>query len=1319
MRRGFKLFIVIFCFQVFTFSALGQDSYHFEQITVKDGLLSNRVRVIHRDHIGYLWIGTNEGLHKYDGEHMRSYIFGKDEENGLKGNLTNFIFEDSLLNLWVGTNAGLALYDRSKDKFIQAPEAALNKGFFSFCLHSDCIVFGDEQGLHLYYPKTGSIEKVITSGEGPWGDYFKVASLDDHTLILASRAGLWRYNVDSQKATLIENFKIQGAISLMIDKNGVIWVGNTQEGIKRFNQHGIVQERLGIQEVIDPQVHFVQDVVEREGKIWISTDGSGIFIYDPTTNGVQNIRHQQGVTNSLATNSILDLYVDDYGNVLTGSVRAGLISINEVFIQSFTEHLPGNPHGLSHPTVLVIDEDNSGKIWIGTDGGGLSSFDPVTESFDHVEAFNTQKVVSVCGYGTHKLLVSFYRGPVRLFDTQRKRFEPSDRHPWLSELSEPESVNPVILKSDQRGNIWKFGARLMVLKADGTIERVTPDKGWNGKLESKLSAFVELNDDEILFGGMNGVYRVNVANQTSQNVLSLWEDDWVGNKSFRYVFSMVRMEDTVWMVSSIGLFSYNYQTGEVKQYKNDQFRSAYGIEVANDSSLWIGAGNGLYRFFPEQDNFQLFGRSDGVRHYEYVNRAAFKSSNGDVYFGAVDGLVRIKSNSNKGLEKEEITLSFDHFRSDGVAIVENTESQLKEGELKLPWDNTSLQMSMVVSEKNFFRKRLFRYVIEGYSDEVIETTNSQLTLSHLPAGKFTLKVFCNRADGSWTDEPASLSIFVPRPWWKQWWFFTCIVVLMVLLFILIRHYLLKQSELMIELELERERKEQGKRLNEQKLEFFTNISHELRTPLSLIYGPLKRLIDEKAFAGDKKGPQIQLMYRQAGKMKRLVDQVLDIRKMDAGKQEVVLTRMNLKEWLSKFLAQYELEFQNKALNLVTNFQETDNFSCDVDKLDKILSNLVINAIKYSPQGGQIFFEQRVEKDRVIFSVGDEGPGVRESEIERLFDRFYQAEDHKAGSGVGLAFAQSLVKQQKGDIWMKNRPQGGAQFEFFLPLIVTEVLKEENSSELVAFQDDVIEERNGDLDYSLLNDKTILIVEDDHDLRQFIVDGLNPHCKVIDAKNGKEAWHLALSKVPDIIVSDVMMPVMDGFELCGKIKKEVQVSHIPVLLLTARSDGESRMQGYKAGADAYLSKPFSLNILCVRMINIFTNREVQKELFKTGADHSLKAVTYSNPDEAFLKKVIAIIHEHMEDPDFDVNQLTAKVAMSRSAFYAKIKAITGQGVNDFIKQLKINKAADLLKETQLSIGEIADKIGYDNQRYFSTVFKDLKKVTPSQFRQLEK
>ncbi|PKV49248.1 signal transduction histidine kinase [Aquimarina sp. MAR_2010_214] len=1324
MEKFYAKIVVVLVLICCQYDALANEKYSIEQITVKDGLASNNIRSIYRDHLGYLWIGTVGGLHKFDGFYMQKFFYDDENDKSIPNNHINFIIEDDSLNLWIGTRRGLARYNREEDSFSTIVFDENSAGVHSFSKENNQLVFGFSTGLAFFNYKTNEFDVRLFEGEGPDYSISKLASFDSENFVIGStRDGLWVYNKSSTNMIQIGDNEIEGVYDVLVDKKGILWVATNKNGIRLFEKNGEEIFDKTVNQLIDPKYHFVTDLVEKGNELYIATDGGGIIIFDQITRKIRKLQHQKGVENSLLSlpsNSITDLYFDHFGNLFVGTVRTGLIWINEVSAQSFAEVPFGNHFGLSNPTVLTLFEGNDGKIWIGTDGGGLNVFDPRHNTFEHIKEFQEGKIVSICAYGKDKLLVSFYHDKIRVFDKKRNTFEKEDNTSWLEEWSDSDSYIPTYLFHDKYGNIWNFGREKVELRTkDGEIDVLAKNNGWDIKQSITINIIEEINDEEFVASGVDGAYLINTSKKSVSNIFSLSDEKWNCEKYNNSIYSMIKIKDSIWMASSIGLFCYDNKKKQIYYNKNKFFSAVQSVTEGVDNSLWLGTNNGLYRYYLSDRSYQLYGRFKGVRIHEYMSGSVLKCRNGDVYFGAADGLVKINANQDVNESLTAPVTSIVDIITDGVRKTEHQEGNLLNNKIKLVWDNSSLRFNLVVNEKDIFRNRIYKIQFDGYLDKVIETTNPQVYFTHIPHGNHEIKIWCNLTDGSWPKEYTSISLFVPLPWWKSWWFIGGVIFLTLFVFIQMSLDFKKREKLKAELFIERERKEQEKLLHKKKQEFFTNISHELRTPLSLVYGPLKRLLGEQVFTKEEVFRNIKIMHGATLKMKRLVEQVLDIRKFEVGIGEVKLDMLQLNDWLHKYLKQFELEFETKGITLVVKLPEKEKVvALDEDKLDKILSNLLVNAIKYSPQNGQVFLSYTKKADKIEFVIADEGPGVLEEEKEVIFDRFFQGSNHLGGSGIGLTFVRKLVEFQHGKIWVNNRPEGGAEFSFYLPY-TNNILSENNDNP--AF-DEVYSDKNEfvqDNNYEVLRDKVILIVEDDIDLRTFIARGLEQYCKVIEAANGEEAWHLALSHLPDIIISDIMMPKMNGFQLCEKIKNDVRISHLVVILLTAKSDEESRLLGYKGGADAYLSKPFSLDLLCVRVVNIIENRSLQKELVRVKQKIVPSLITYNNTDEVFLKRVITIIENNLDNPNFNVNMLNADFAMSRSAFYAKMKTISDLGVNEFIKLIRVDAAAELLRNTNLPVNEIAMKVGFDNQRYFSTVFKEMKHSTPTQYRESEK
>ncbi|MDC1105734.1 response regulator [Prolixibacteraceae bacterium] len=1307
MIRNILLIGILFLTTIF--SARCQDDFDFNRITVEDGLLSNKVFVVFKDSYGYIWIGSREGVNKYDGTNIHSYKFGSKSYHNLKGHRVLFIFEDNDNNLYIGTNSKLAIYNREKDHFESLKFPLLDQSFFSYKIVGDKILFGKANQIVVYDKKKKSVEILHINEPNLRNSTYQLEAFRDGTVALISHKGIWKLTNDKSFKQISQHF-ILGAIAAKVDHNDILWIGNTRDGITCIDSKGIKQDIGILRKEIDPSKVYIQDIGEKDNEVYFTTDGQGLWIYNRVTSKIKKILHTRGDRNSIPTNSLIDLFIDKHGNILIGTVRFGLISLHKVDIKSYTESPRNNNKGISSSTIISFHEESPSRIWIGTEGGGLNLFNPATETFEHIGQYNKEKVISICPFRKNLILVNFYRNGVHLFDTKKKCYLPDDNYPWLKKVYNPSVSFPIVLRRDTKGKVWIFGTQTVYINKDDEVIVLSSGDGWEGELPIQVSDMKELSQNEYLFGGKNGLSYVNLKLKKSTRLFNLMENNMAVKNDDRYVYSFIKKVNTIWCATSLGLISYNLITKEIKQIPCSFFGYSYCIADSDKDSFWITSEKGLYKYSISKDNFRYYGKAEGNPFMSFSGKNGLRASNGDTYLGAINGFIRISQNINNKQDVSEPQLTFDHILVDGVALGDNKECKLKDNQLEIPSDNSSIQINLVVDEKNFFRKRMFKYNIEGFTTNDIKTTIPKIDITHLPPGQYTLNAFCNKEDGKWIPVAKQLEIYVPTPWWKSLWFVISLVAGIIIILGLIRHYLIKQSDLIIELEVERERKKQVKKLNDDKLEFFTNISHELRTPLSLLYGPLKQ-ISKTHITNHGLETEINIMTRQAEKMKTLIDQVLDIRKIDAQKEVLALSEIDIKQWLNNFTEQFSYELSSKNIGLKTVFKNSPMLVCDSDKLDKILSNLVSNAIKYSHEFSTIIIDVQKEGDMVVISVQDEGDGINEKDIDTIFNRFFQGEGHKEGTGIGLAFTQKLVKLMHGEIRAFNNTNKGATFEFSLPIKPANYIAEANHKVIKPLNNNPKEINI----HHVLKGRNIVVVEDDPDLRKFITKELKQYCNIKNASDGQKAWPLILSEKPDFIISDVMMPNMNGFELLKKIRQDITVSHIPILLLTAKNDENTRIDAYQGGADSYLPKPFSIDILLARMSNILVNRQRYKDLFQQGEVATINTISTNNRDKVFLNQVISIINENIEDSDFDVSKLNNEFAMSRSTFYAKIKSLTGLGVNDFIKSIKINKATDLLLQTDLPVGEIAFKVGYTNQRYFSTVFKDVKQCTPSQFR----
>ena len=642
----------------------------------------------------------------------------------------------------------------------------------------------------------------------------------------------------------------------------------------------------------------------------------------------------------------------------------------------------------------------------------------------------------------------------------------------------------------------------------------------------------------------------------------------------------------------------------------------------------------------------------------------------------------------------------------------------KEKNINIPWNYTSLSIAINLNEKDVFRKALFRYSISGLNNQYIESYNHKLELPSLNPGSYSILVSCNTKSGIWSQPIKIATLHITPPWYKSNWFISSMILLFLTLLSGIVYLIIRKKENKLKWEM----KEHEQTVNEEKIRFLVNISHELRTPLTLIYAPLKRLIDR---SNDKLKPelikdQLNSIYKQTRQMKNIINMVLDLNRIKTGEEPLQKLPHTLNEWVRSVSEDFRNEYEEKKINLQYELDDSieyiwfDEWKCQI-----ILSNLLMNALKFSDQQTEITISTQRMNNFVRISVKDQGIGLQNVDSGRLFSRFYQGEHNKSGSGIGLSYAKILIEMHGGNIGAYNNTDKGATFYYELPILTDTSLPEEmmndNNSENIPIPLDISAINVSCSNYSLL------IVEDKQELRMFLKDSFKDVFNhIYTAEDGMTALDLIKTRQPDIIVSDVMMPRMDGYELCRHIKEDVEISHIPIILLTAKCDQDSTSTGYKLGADFYLSKPFELDFLLTIIVNLLKSREAIKQKYKERATTILpQDSTISNADETFLVKLNNLIYTNLSNPDLDVKFLMGNMAMSRASLYNKVKALTDMGVNDYINKLRIEKASSMLIHTDLSISEISFEVGFTYQRYFSTIFKQIKGVTPSQFKEENK
>lgn len=1296
-RYSFLIWILFF---VLSTKAEQQD-YYFRQISLEQGLSQSRVQCIYRDHQGVIWIGTKWGLNSYDQSELKSYFHDREQPNSLPDNFIRFITEDRLGDLYVSTNKGIAIYNKAENQFQPLKYNGKPFNAWSYLQIGDNFLFGGEETLYQYNLTDKSITTIFPDIDG---DKLKcinrIFQWSPDVLITSSKKdGLWMYDLIKKKMYRCPFVKEREINTIFVDSQNRLWVSFYGKGIACYSKEGkrlfsLSTKNSGLNNDI------IFDFLEKDNQLWIATDGGGINILDFQTMKFSYLKHISDDEQSLPNNSIYRLYKDQMDNIWIGSIHGGLFAIKKVFIKTYKDVPLNNPNGISERTVVSIFEDKDTLLWIGTDGGGINSFDQKTNTFHHYPTTYGEKVTSITDFSENELLLSCFNKGVFTFNKRTAQMQP---FPIINdsiskrEFSSGDLVNLYATKD----NIYILGAKVYIYNKHTRQTSILYAPQIDIQRQIAMQAIYS-DDTHLYLMGTNNLFKLNFKTNELSSLVNMKEGD---------DFTSACRDDkgNFWIGSNFGLLFYNKQTGKTEKIHTNLFNSVSSLAYDKKGKVWIGAQNMFFAYIINEKRFVILDESDGVPSNELIFTPIPALRTPNLYMGGTMGLVRIntdiifESNSSPILKLLEVKLNG-----------KSTLKQVNNNCISIPWNHSSFNIKVIADEKNSFRKHLFRYVITGKDKMVIESYLQTLELGTLASGEYTISVSCDTSNGEWSQPIEILTIIVSPPWWKSTWFiilciFFAFLVAGVVFFSLIRK---KENR------LKREMREHEKKIYEEKIRFLINISHELRTPLTLIYASLKRILN-KEVKQDELPEYLQGAFKQANQMKDIINIVLDARKMEVGQEVLHISSHPLHKWIQEVAETFQTASKAKEIEITYDFDDSiQSIAYDDTKCKVVLSNLIMNALKYSPNQTRIVIKTIRTNESIQVHVQDQGIGLDNVDIKKLFTRFYQGKHNEGGSGIGLSYAKMLIDLHGGRMGAFNNKDRGATFFYEIPanLQEQEVSCPQHSylNELLSSPEEEEKIESGSFS---LQGYSLLIVEDKQDLREFLKNALKDKFKKIyQAENGLVALEVIKQQQPDIIVSDVMMPQMNGYQLCKEIKENLNISHIPVILLTARADSESQMLGYKLGADAYLPKPFEMEMLLSVIQNQMRNREYIKSRYR-GNQFILspQEATFSNADEQFMIKLNEMIDQNLSQPDLDVKFLTAQMAMSRTSLYNKVKELTGMGANDYINRRRIDKAIILLTQSDMSITEISEQVGFTYQRYFSTLFKEMKGMTPSQFR----
>jgi signal transduction histidine kinase/ligand-binding sensor domain-containing protein/AraC-like DNA-binding protein len=1321
------------------------------------------------DSDGALWIGTNDGLNRYHREADTFEVFRHSPEDvhTLSNNRISAIAEDNMGFLWVGTNAGLNCLDRKVGKVRCLAEKSidtehLNNQFISriYCHPDGTLWVGTTRGglFIIKHPHSDhpEITRLVTTPLNPHMEpvIYDIIRTSAGNMMVASENGLYAVDESGERysARLVPESRGTRINHLLEDSNGYIWFASNhvlERSLFRLSPDLQTTDVFQFDEK-DPyvfnggKVQFLRE--NRTGLLWIGTEKAGLYYVDLNARQFRTIDSYPERGYYISHNEVYSIFEDDNRQLYLGTktelnridLRDGSwFGFNNSFDlkrninYEYSTELPARLIG-------VIEEYVNGQIWLGSYDYKVSLYDPGSGSFlnfhhneDDSTSFRPWSLRSICMTRDHQV----YFGSMDQFGFAR-----------LNADGQSFTYYPVVQTGNESGT------------NDGQIRYVYEDSEgilWLGTSTNGLNRF----------DPASGRFTHYVNDPDDATSLS-------NNRIKCILEPEIHGDGILWIgTQNGGLNKFDKSTQTFKSFTMQDglpSNTIHGILEDKTGNLWMSTNRGLVQFDPLTERIRIYTAEDGLVGNEFNEGAFFKNKDGVMYFGGTKGVNYFLPEEIKEKTTYKAPVVITGFSVSGKQVLPDDtirdrvlleRSILFTNEITLSHRERFISFNFASLDFSAPKKIRYRYQMEGFETGMNEVDANQRFISYtnLPSGTYTLLLEGTDSDGNWAGEQTELVLRILPPFWQTTWFKLLVASVIILIFLLIlqiRTRILKNQKRHLEQEVEartRALKEANRLLEQQndeiqvmaeklhesdqmKLKFYTNISHEFRTPLTLIMGPTEKLLNREKYEDVAAIRQeLELMYRNQRRLFKLINQLLEVRRVESGTLKLSVAEDDIAEFLGT-IYQLFIPYAEKK-NIDFQFR-SDPVSVkiffDADKIEKIFYNLLSNAFKYTPTGGTIQFLVSKVTDEVgewlRALVTDSGPGIDEEHLPHIFERFYQVtKKHGAGrfsSGIGLSLSKDLAELHHGRICVESGPKG-TTFSVLLPMNQElyrgdEILQEpdtEQASEYIASMLETYDYAAGDhTDKPLVGDAifTILVIEDNLDMQKFLYSQLSDTYRILLAQNGAEGIETCRESMPDLILSDIMMPEIDGFEFCRQIKGDVATSHIPIILLTAKSGAEDQIKGLKEGADDYITKPFSAEALKLKVRNILENRKKLADKFSSASRYIPENIKISQIDQGFLEKLIKLVEDNIDDSELSGDVIAAEMGMSKGNLYKKLKILTGMTVNIFVRTIRLKVAARLLKQGKYNISEIAYAVGFNNPKYFSTCFSEMFSVSPKEY-----
>ncbi len=1345
---GLLIFNVAFC----------QQELRFKHLNREDGLANSTVEALYQDTKGFIWIGTPQGLNRFDGYTFDFFQEGSKNRSICNNYILN-ITEDSKKRLWIATTYGVALYDEVYDIFItkNQPKGYSNYVFFVFENNEGKIIAGTENGINIYDEKSKSFQRLENNLSK---QKVKCIVQDNFGKIWigTENDGLYIYNTNFKQVFKLNN--ANGALRsnnincLSKDKNGRIWVGYFDKGIDVFtNEHtkkySFIADEHSKTSLSSNVIKCI--TLDSKNNIWIGTENGGLNIWNEQNNIFTRIENTIENPDGLSQKTVSSIIEDSQNNIWIGTHRGGL-NIYSPFFNSFIYFTQGEyKKSLSFKDVKSFAEGNDGKLYIGTDGGGMNVWNRLTNTIKYYkhDVNNAQSISSNAVLCTYKdsygyIWTGTWEGGLCKFNPITENFTTFKHDENNAYSISSDKVWKVI--EDKNNNLWIGTTNGGVCVYEKDYDRfIKVNKSRKDKSILSGNDVSDLCFDKngtLWIATQNGLNRYSIENDHFTLYFSSPEDK-ISSQNINTLHCDA--SGGFWVVTNKGLYKYDY---EKENFTYFHFRNAplYNIKSIiddNEGNLWCGTQNGLLKINIKSGDVKRYTVSDGLQGLDFSRSTCLKLSSGELVFGGYNGFNLFKpSNISVNTTPPKIYIRQINVLNKPVYPSSEKKTILRQqifsnGSIRLTHDQSAL-FSVEFAAINYIStsKNQYSYKLEGY-DKNWNYLGSErkVTFTNLDPGDYTLHIRASNNDGIWNMQGSKVHIKLLPPFWKTWWFRA--VILIAIIALLYFYFSLYKN--LINRRLQEKKKEE---MYDMQLNFFTHVSHELRTPLSIILGATEKM--EGTNTNHSFNNYYQLLHKNVNRMVSLIKEIMDFRKLESGIVKLKVEKGNFNETVIQLSQDFIPIAENKKIDYAINISKNENKNVWFDKqiIETIVLNILNNAFKYTDEKGKVsieildnienFVSEYTEKvsyqsnvpitEYLYIIVRDTGIGISTQSLKHIFDRFYKVSDKHLGSGVGLALVKGLTLLHKGKICVYSERNTGTDIIVGIPYTSNNYTNEEKNNEKTVVLEhvkdqlivDIPEEKISLENESTEKENTILIVEDNEDLRNFLHSTLQQEYNVYSAKDGVEGFEKSLELLPSLIITDVMMPKMDGNEMARRIRANEMSSHIPIIMLTAKEGSEAEAIGVESGADYYFTKPISLTLLSTTIKNIFTHNKKLKEHYLKDYKQEIRDSIRSSKHREIMDTFLLIIESEVDNPDLNVEYLCKQMGMSKTKLFNVIKQITGSSINEMIRKVRLKKAVYIMTNEEVTINEVMSRVGILSASYFSKAFKKEYGKTPSEY-----